>query len=311
MKAAQIRSFGDTDQLEVVEIPVPGIGHGEVLIRVGAAGLNPKDVLVRKGKFRRLTGSKFPMGVGFEFSGVVEATRASEFQPGQEVFGMINGWQGRCCAGYVAVAAGELARSPQNFPALEVAGIPLAGQTALQALRDKGKLQPGQRVLINGASGGVGTLAIQIANAFGGEVTAVSGTANVERCASLGAHRAISYEATELTTLQEEFDLFFDVFGNYSFQTIAHLLKPGGRYVTTVPKPAIFVEQLKNVFRRKKALMVVVRSNTADLEWLRDHLETGQLQPVVDSTYPLGEVVEAQLRIASKRARGKVIVDLG
>lgn len=308
MKIAINQQFGDVDQIKIVEVDKPELASDEVLVKVKAAGLNPKDILIRKGKFKRLTGSKFPQNIGFDFAGVIEDPNNSPFQHGEKVFGMINGWHGRCCAEYVNVNTNELYAMPSNITFEEAAGIPLASQTALQALRDSGNLSKGKTVLINGASGGVGTLSIQIAKAFGAEVTTVSSTKNRDMCASLGADQTISYQEVELTDLKEKYDLFFDAFGNYSYSKINSLLTVSGRYVTTVPKPEIFKEQVFNLFRKKKAKIVVVKSNKSDLKWIYEKIRSNRLKPVVDKVYKFADIQLAQKYIESKRARGKVIL---
>ena len=182
MKAAIIKNFGDIDSIRIEEIDTPTLANNELLIKVEAAGLNPKDVLIRKGKFKRLTGSKFPQQIGFDFAGIVLNPNNSKFIKGDRVFGMLNGWKGRCCAELLNIKETELFKMPQNVSFEAASGIPLAGQTALQAIRDKAKLKPNQSICINGASGGVGTLAIQIAKIMGGNVTTISSQRNIDLC---------------------------------------------------------------------------------------------------------------------------------
>lgn len=311
MKKAVNEQYGGVDQIKIIETGRPKISNGEVLVKVEAAGLNPKDILVRKGKFKRFTGNKFPQGIGYDFSGIIEDPKHSTFQKGDQVFGMVNGWQGRCCAEYVDVKAKELYLMPANISFEAAAGLPLAGQTALQAIRDQGKIRSGSQILINGASGGVGTLAIQIAKVLGGEVTTVSSSKNLDFCASFGADHTLSYETTQLLELESTYDIFFDVFGNYNFRKVAGLLKKDGIYITTVPKADIIKEQFSNLFRNKKARLVVVKSNEKDLRWFCEKIEEGKIKPVIDQVFGLGQIQAAQKYIESKRAKGKVIVKMG
>ena len=310
MKQAIIEQFGDVDKIKIIESELPKISSSEVLIRVNSAGLNPKDILIRKGKFKQLAGRRFPQGIGFEFSGVIETANNSNYNKGDKVFGMVNGWQGQCCAEYVKIKETEVYLMPENISFDESAGIPLAGQTALQAIRDLGKLGTKKSILINGASGGVGTLAIQIAKELGGKVTTISSTSNLAFCKSLGADLTLSYQETNILELGSTFDLFFDVFGNFSFQKVAPILKKKGRYITTVPKPAIIKEQFFNLFRSKKAKLVVVKSNKKDLKWLNQKISTNKIKPVVDKIYGFNEIKAAQKYIESKRAKGKVILTI-
>lgn len=310
MKKAVNVQYGGIDSIKVIETDSPAVKRGAVLVKVEAAALNPKDILVRKGKFKRFTGNKFPQGVGYDFSGTVEDPKNSNFQKGDKFFGMVNGWRGRCCAEYVDVKATELYQMPKNISFEAAAGVPLAGQTALQAIRDQGKITQGSQILINGASGGVGTLAIQVAKALGGEVTTVSSSKNLDFCSSFGADHTISYEKTQLLEMEASYDIFFDVFGNYSFRKVAGLLKQDGIYITTIPKADILKEQFSNWFRKKKAKLVVVRSNERDLKWFSEKIEESKIKPVVDQVFSLSEIQAAQQRIESKRTKGKVIVKL-
>ncbi|MFK7978440.1 MAG: NAD(P)-dependent alcohol dehydrogenase [Saprospiraceae bacterium] len=308
MQKAIIQKYGDLDVIKFIETAAPILTKKQVLVKVKAAALNPKDILVRKGKFKQLTGRKFPQGIGYDFAGTIEDGNGSSFQKGYRVFGMVNGMQGRCCAEFVNVEINELRTMPDALSFEEAAGVPLAGQTALQAIRDKGKLTKGQKICINGASGGVGTLAIQVAKALGGIVTTISSDKNLAFCKSFGADETLAYNQVNILESTDKFDIFFDVFGNYNYQKVAKILTPKGKYVTTVPKVAIFKEQFYNLFRKKKASMVVVKSNTEDLKWFYDKIIEKKIRPVVDKIFPLAEIQNAQKYIESKRAKGKVIL---
>ena len=310
MKIAVNKQFGDTDKIEIIETELPNISKDEVLVKVKSAGLNPKDILIRKGKFKQLTGSKFPQAIGFDFSGIIEESNSNKFAKDDEVFGMLNGWKGRCCAEYVNIKETELHKKPDNISFEEAAGIPLAGQTALQAIRNIGNLKEGKNILINGASGGVGTLAIQIAKELGGVVTTISSSKNLEFCKSLGADSALSYEENSIIELKDKYDVFFDVFGNYSFKKVVDILTQNGKYVTTVPKFSIFKEQFFNLFRKKKAKMVYVKSNDKDLKWISEKINEKKIKPIIDKIFNFDEIVKAQKLIESKRAKGKVILKM-
>ena len=253
MKKATIQKYGDLDVIKFIEVATPTLTKKQVLVKVKAAALNPKDILVRKGKFKQLTGRKFPQGIGYDFAGIIQEENGSIFKKGEKVFGMVNGMQGRCCAELLAVDANELYKMPDGLSFEEAAGVPLAGQTALQAIRDIGQLSKGQQICINGASGGVGTLALQVAKAFGGIITSISSDKNLAFCAAFGADKTLSYNQVNILDSTEKFDVFFDVFGNYNYQKVANILTPKGIYITTVPSPTIIKEQFFNFFRKKKA----------------------------------------------------------
>jgi NADPH:quinone reductase-like Zn-dependent oxidoreductase len=309
MQKAIFNQYGDLDSIQIIDTEIPQPSRGEVLIKVQAVGLNPKDVLVRKGKFRRFSGKQFPQTIGFEFSGFIEDPNGSRYAQGDRVFGMINGWKGHCCAEFITMPLSEIAPTPEGYSHTELAGIALAGQTALQALRDIGGLEAGKSVCINGASGGVGTLAIQIAKALGASVTIVSSKKNTELCLSLGADTAIAYDEENILESGRSFDVFFDVFGNQGFKKTTHLLKAKGIYISTVPKPEVLKAQILNVFRGKKARLIIVKSKTEDIRWLGDRIAEKRIRPVVDKVFSLGEMKEAQRYIESKRARGKVVIE--
>ena len=311
MKAAVITKFGKPEVIEITDLPKPKVKKGEVLILVKAAALNPKDILIRKGKFKVATGSKFPMQIGHDLSGIVTNSNDSKtFKNGDEVFGMVNGWKARTCAEFICIPENEIFHKPQNLDFENAASIPLAGQTALQAIRNLAKLKSEQTILINGASGGVGTLAIQIAKAFGGHVTTVSSGRNLEFCQSLGADEMIDYSKEKITESDRKFDVFFDVFGNYSFPEVKHLLTEKGIYISTVPSSKIILEQLKNPFRKKKAKLVVVKSKSADLKWFKEKIEANMIKPVTDKIFSLEEIRDAQTYIETKRAKGKIIIKI-
>jgi len=294
MKKAIIEKYGNLDIIKLVDTAPPTLTTKQVLVKVKAAALNPKDILVRKGKFKQLSGRKFPQGIGYDFAGTIQNENGHSFKKGQKVFGMVNGMKGRCCAELVAVDANELHQMPENISFEAAAGVPLVGQTALQAIRDIGQLTKGQKICINGASGGVGTLAIQVAKELGGIVTTISSDKNLTFCQSFGADETLSYNQVNILDSTDKFEVFFDVFGNYNYQKVAKILSPKGKYITTVPGVTIIKEQFFNLFRTKKAKMVVVKSKTVDIKWFHDKIKADRIRPIVDKTFPLEEIKAAQ-----------------
>ena len=311
MKAIQLDRYGGPAVLTCREVPKPACGPGELLVRVHAAGVNPKDCLVRKGKFRWFTGRRFPLGLGHDFAGTVEdiGPRAGAFRRGDEVLGMTNGWKGRTYAEFVVARAAETALKPQALGFQAAAAVPLAAQTALQALRDLGHAAPGRRVLINGASGGVGTFAVQLARILGAHVTAVCSGRNADLVRKLGAQAIIDYTREDLGSRAGKVDVFFDVFGNHCFPEIRSLLAPQGCFISTVPGiPILKWAIISRLSGGPRARLVIVNSRAADLQTLCSWIETGRLVPVVDRTFPLDAVQEAHAYIETKRARGKVVL---
>lgn len=308
MLAARYHQFGGVDVLRVEDVPDPQPAAGEVLVRVRAAALNPKDVLLRRGKFR-LLGGGFPRWVGYDWAGDVVAVGpgVTNAAVGDKLFGMINAQRAGSCAQLACVLPGECAPLPWGLSYEDAAALPLASLTALQALRDHGRLSPGGTVLIHGASGGVGTMAIQIAVALGAQVTTTSSARNLELCTSLGAHQALDYAAGDPRE-RGPFDVVFDVFGNRTFELVKPWLNKGGTMVSTVPKPRMVAAHLLTRLGGRRARLVVVRSRREDLEFLAGLVRRGALRPVVDRVFPLAEIGAAQAHVETKRARGKVVV---
>ena len=311
MKAIQFDGYGAPDVLVFRDTPRPLCGPGDLLVRVRAAGINPKDCLVRKGKFRWFTGRRFPLGLGHDFAGTVEEVgrRVKGFQAGDPVYGMTNGWKGRTYAEFLVARPSETALKPSSLSFVEAAAVPLAAMTALQALRDLGGLTRGQRVLINGSSGGVGTFAVQIACLLGAHVTAVCSGRNADMVRRLGAHEVIDYTREDIQQLAPPVDVLFDVFGNFRFPVIRSILTPQGRFISTVPGfPIIKWGILSRLASGPRAHMVIVKSRDVDLQTISGWIAEERLTPVVDRVVPLADAQDAHKYIETKRARGKVVL---
>lgn len=335
MRVVEYDRYGGPEVLEVRERPAPEVTPGHVVVRVRAAALNPKDVLIQAGKFAWLAGRRFPKRVGYDWSGEVMAVGAGVrgLREGDAVFGMIQAWSAGACGEQVRVRADELAAKPAALGWEDAAALPLAGSTALQALRDLGEVRPGDRVLINGASGGVGTLAVQIAKRLGAHVTTLTSAANVALVRGLGADVTLDHTAwapgadrapgssgadpssapgadrpVDQASGAARYDVVFDVFGNRRFAELRPLLTPRGTFISTVPKLHVIAARLRTALTRPRARLVVVRSRTADLAWLAEAAVAGGLRAVIDRVFPLAEIADAQRRLATKHARGKVVL---
>ena len=321
MKAVVRTRFGTPDVLEIQEVEKPTLEDGQVLVRVRAASLNLGDWHVTRGRpyIIRLIGlrqrtpkDRIPGG---DLAGRVEAVGANvkEFRPGDEVFGMSI----RTLSEYVAVKDVGLVRKPANVTFEQAAAVPIAATTALQGLRDFGALQPGQEVLINGASGGVGTFAVQIAKALGANVTGVCSTKNLDLVRSLGADRVIDYTREDFTKAGHRYDVILDVAGNHSLTAFKRALKPKGAIVLTGQtgrrEHSIFPflkTPLLKPFVRYRLRTFIAKRKKEDLNTLKEYLETGKIKPVVDRTYPLRDVREAMRYIGTLHARGKVVITM-
>jgi|AntDeeMetagen285_2_1112576.scaffolds.fasta_scaffold01613_1 NADPH:quinone reductase-like Zn-dependent oxidoreductase len=317
MKAIIYRAFGSPGVLEWVDDwPKPSPGKGEVLVKVRAGGLNPKDILLRKGAFHPFLGfldrEPLPRVSGLEMAGelVEKGEDVTDFAIGDAVAGMSNRFHGGVHAEFALLKADEVALCPLGVSWNEAAAIPLAGLTALQALRDCANLKPGQNVLINGASGGVGHFAVQIARNLGATVTAVCSERNLHFVTELGANYAIDYQQTPAPAINGPFDCVFDAFGNYRAHDFRDSLGPGGIYVNTIPgRNTLPAEGLARIGLQKRSRLVLVHSNLADLDVLRQWVNEGKLRAYIDEVYPFYHVEDAHRQIETRHTRGKVVLE--
>ncbi len=313
MRAIVYDRYGAPGVLELRDLPSPAVGPGDVLVRVRAAALNPKDSLIRKGKFKTASGPTFPKLVGSDVAGVVEAlgSGVTRLRVGDEVFGMRNGFTGGTVAELVTLKEDELCLKPEELSFDQAAALPLTSLTALQALRDLGQCGPGSRVMIHGASGGVGVVAVQLAKAMGATVTTTCSEKNLEFVRSLGADETLDYTKTTGLEAGRHWSCVFDVFGNRRFSAAKASLAPRGVYVTTVPSVRNVFDDLRTRWLPlRKARLVVVKSNAKDLEVLKGFVERGQLKPVIDRVVPLAETASGQAHVETRRARGKVVISV-
>jgi len=323
MQAITRTAYGPPEVLELREVEKPMVGETELLVRVHAAAVNPVDwheltgvpylVRLREG-IRRPKSQR----LGADFAGTVEAVGPSvtRFQPGDEVFGGKHG----SLAEYLVVPEDRAVVSkPAGVTFEQAAAVPIAGITALQALRDKGQLRPGQKVLVNGASGGVGTFAVQIAKALGARVTGVCSTRNVDPVRSLGADRVIDYTQEDFTRSGERYDLMLDIAGSRSESDRRRVLAREARVVLVGGKKTkwligalvkIMLLALASKFRSQKVVPFLAKLNREDMETLREMLEAGTLVPVIDRSYPLSEAPAALAYLGEGHARGKVVVSV-
>lgn len=311
MHALVYDRYGDASVLRIGEIPDPSLAKGDVLVRVSRAALNPKDAIFRRGKFRLMSGNTFPKHCGCDVAGVVAETRSPHFRIGQRVFGCLQEWtfSRGTLADLVVCHDHEIALLPESVSFEDGAAIALAGLTALQALRDVARLKRGQRVLVNGASGGVGTPAIQLARHFGAEVHTLSSAENKPFCEDLGAHRAWSY-SDDTWKSAAPFDVIFDVFGNLRFRKIESLMSARSSFVSTIPSMKRFVRDWLTRLSRKQERLVVIRPRRAELIELGDLIVEKKLRAVVDSRFAFTNFRDAFARLESKRARGKIVIEV-
>jgi NADPH:quinone reductase-like Zn-dependent oxidoreductase len=317
MKAIVYTEYGPPEVLQLKEVDQPTPQDNEVLVEVHAASVNYVDWASVRGKpfLIRLMGGGLlkPKNriLGADIAGRVEAVgrNVEQFQPGDEVFGD----KGDCGLGgfaeYASVPENALALKPINMAFEEAAAAPQAAVVALQGLRDTGQIQPGAKVLINGASGGIGTFAVQIARSFGAEVTGVCSTRNVDMVRSIGADQVIDYTQEDFTKSGQRYDLIFDIVANRSVSDYMRALKRKGIYVACAFSPVLlFAGPVISVAGSKRASQLSHNTNDKDLVFVKELLQAGKVVPVIDRRYPLSEVAEALRYYGERHARGKVVI---
>jgi NADPH:quinone reductase-like Zn-dependent oxidoreductase len=340
MKAIVCYNYGSPDVLECVELEKPSPADNDVLIQVRAASVNPLDLATLQSMpfvFRMLFGLRKPTAAqpgrpGVDLAGRVEAVgrNVTQFKPGDDVFGVCvsdpkaagaKAWvhhQG-AFAEYVCAPQSALAIKPENVTFEQAASVPVAALTALQGLRDKGKIQPGQKVLINGAAGGVGTFAVQIAKSFGAEVTGVCSTRNLDMVRAIGADQVIDYTREDFIQRGQRYDLILDCVGNHSPAECTRVLNPNGRCVMVGDMTGrgavgmlsrLLTALVLAPFVSQKLVTLLARPNQKDLIVLHDLMQAGKVIPVIDKRYRLSEAAEALRYLAEKHARGKLVIVL-
>ena len=322
MKAIVSCEYGAAN-LQLRELEKPAPLDNEVLVRVRAASINPVDGHMIRGSWlmRPMSGMRKPKNTRFgtDFSGMVEAIGkdVTTFKPGDEVFGAKNG----AVADYICVKADRaIVMKPNNITFEQAGSVAVAGLTALQGLRDEGRIQAGQKVLINGASGGVGTFAVQIAKSFGAEVTGVCSTRNVDLVKSIGADHVIDYTRQDFTRTDQPYDMIYDLVGNHSFSERRQILTPNGICVLAGIGGAgfhpesggrilgNFKDAFQSNFTSQKFVFYIAKLTKDDLNVLRDLMQSGKVAPVIDRTYKISETQDAVRYLEEGHARGKVVI---
>jgi NADPH:quinone reductase-like Zn-dependent oxidoreductase len=323
MKAIVQDAYGSPDVLELRDIDKTVINDAEVLIRVQAVTINVGDWVLTKGVpyiMRFVSGLRKPKNSvpGMDVAGTVEAVgrNVKQFQPGDEVFGSCTG----ALAEYACAGEDNLTPKPTNLTFEQASAVGVSATTALQALRDHGKVQPGQKVLINGASGGVGTFAVQIAKSFGADVTGVCSTRNVDMVRSIGADQVIDYTKQDFTKLGGRYDLILDNVGNHSFSDLRRALTPQGMLLPNAGGHApgrwigamgrVFRASVMSMFMSQQGRPFIAQLNKEDRAALKELVEAGKVTPVIDRTYPLSETSAAFAYLGEGHARGKVVITI-
>ncbi|RSK26578.1 NAD(P)-dependent alcohol dehydrogenase [Bacillus sp. HMF5848] len=327
MKGVIIEEYGNKEVLKYISnLSLPTIADNQVLIKNDAASINPLDWKIRKGELRWVTGKKFPIILGHDVSGtIVKVGRCvKRFKPGDPVFCMIDAnikpslhgfAKSGSFADYCVTREDTLAIRPSSITPTDAAAVPLAALTAYKAIIKKGKLQSGQKILINGASGGVGTFAVQLARWKGAHVTAVCSRPNFDMVSSLGADQMIDYTKRNFLKSQMKYDVIFDVIANSSFGKCKHILKDDGVYISNIANPTTIIGDFlfpikKRFISKKRHTFNWVKPNGQHLEQIGELIEKKELTPIVDRIYPLSHIQEAHTYCESNRTRGKVVLSM-
>ncbi|UYQ95384.1 NAD(P)-dependent alcohol dehydrogenase [Chitinophaga horti] len=311
MKAAVLANYGAPENFQVKEVEVPEIKDGQILVHNYASSVNPVDTMVRKGALRLVSGLFGEQIIGSDFAGVVNASKSAHFKPGDEVFGFKNAVAGHAYAEYVVVDEDNAAIKPYNISFAEAASLPLVALTAYQGLTREGKVMPGQQILINGCTGGVGCMAVQIAKKLGAIVTGTCSAHHMIIAGELGCDEVIDYEKSGIPQ-DGRYDVIFDTAAQLTLSDIEKSLKPEGVLVTTKPPSDDLGEMLSSavdLFRaRMRAFMV--EPVAKDLEVIRQLVEAGELRPVVMKTFPLANTGLAHKMLEAESVTGKIVIEI-
>ena len=311
MKAVVFNKYGGNEVVQIKDMPMPSCGPEEVLVKVHAASVNPVDWKTLSGQLRIVTGGRFPKILGRECAGEVIAIggRVTKFKTGDQAVILPAIRSMGAFAEYACAPEKTTFLKSRMISFEEAACIPIAGLTALQAFRDKGQISYGKKVLVNGASGGVGHFAVQIAKIFGANVTAVCSGANSDFVKSLGADKVIDHTKEDFTKGADRYDIIFDAVSKRSYSACKDVLVEYGRYVSTLPSPAVLLNKyLTGSLTRKKATDIWVKPNAADMEWMMDQIRAGRIKIAIDKTYALDRAKEALAFSETGKARGKIVL---
>jgi NADPH:quinone reductase-like Zn-dependent oxidoreductase len=305
MKKVIYKQFGDENVLEITEQAAPIPGKDQLLVRVKAVSINPLDWKVYGGEMKLMSGSKFPKSVGIDFSGIVQGggSAVTRFKTGDEVFGLLDAFKGGALADYVVIKETALALKPANISFEEAAALPVTGLSALQIIDGLAAIDQNQNVMINGATGGIGLFAVQIAKKRGARVTAVAGPKGLGEAAKWGADTVIDYTKQDIRNIHQQFDVVIDLSAKLSFNAAKKIMKRTAVFVTTLPSPVALLRSFfNNLFSGQKLKVLILKPTVKRLDMLAD-LAKKELQVVLDQRYSINEV-----RKAYREARGGKII---
>jgi NADPH:quinone reductase-like Zn-dependent oxidoreductase len=310
MKAAQIKKYGDASVVQINEIDKPKLGEGQVLVEVHASSINPVDVVIRSGMMQQMAPLSFPVTLGGDIAGIVSEVSGgvSSVAVSDKVYGQANAVAGNsgAFAEFAATSAGQVAKAPNNIDYNQAASLPLVGVSALQALTEHIKLAPGQKILITGGSGGIGSIAIQIAKHLGANITTTATGEGLELAKQLGADTVLDYKSQELSELSKDYDAVFDTVGGDMFNGTLHLLKPSGIGVSMIAQADESLVKKLNV----KAMTQRTQITTEALTKLSHLVESGIVRPQVGQVFSLDDIVGAFKAKENDTVTGKIVVEI-
>lgn len=312
MKAAVLKKYGSVDQFTIKQMPVPELKDGQILVRNYASSVNPVDTLVRQGKMKLLSGVTGEKIIGSDFSGVVMASRSSNFKIGDEVFGFMNSLSGSAYSEIILVDEKNTVHKPTNLSFTEAAVLPLVALTAWKGLVTEGKIQKGDRVLILGCTGGVGSAAVQIARTFGAVISGSCSGKNVAFAKEIGCEFVYDYEKDVIPDTAV-YDLIFDATGMYHMKEYQKHLTAEAMFVSTKGGVRDFLNGVEAAFEiafKKKMKLIVIKPNVKDLLIIKSMVENGQLKPVIAKTFPIESIADAHLMMESGGFTGKIAVEI-
>jgi len=313
MRSIIYSKYGSPEVLEVADIEKPELDTNSILVRVRASSVNPVDYKVRRGDMKILSGKKFPKYAGSDFSGVIENVGESVagYKKGDEVYGFVSAIKGGAYSDYLIADPAKVSLKPEKFSFEQAASMPIAALTALQALNYLGNVNEGTTVLINGATGGVGSFAVQLAKAMGAEVTGVCSKDNMKLCKDIGADEVFNYAEEELFKSGRKFDVFFDAAAKSTFSKSKKFINSRGIYITTIPGLGVIINSLFNFLPfKKKAKFIMVKSSGIDLAIMTGFAMTDTMEPVIAESFSLEDVADAQELAESGKFRGKIVIKI-
>lgn len=313
MRSIIYNKYGSPEVLEVADVGKPELTGDKLLVKVKASSVNPVDYKVRRGDMKILSGKKFPKFAGADFAGVVE--KAGEdvagYKKGDEVYGFLDPMKGGSYSEYLIADPANISLKPEKFSFEQAASMPVAALTALQALNYLGNVKDGTSVLINGATGGVGSFGVQLAKALGAEVTGICSEKNKKLCKEIGADKVYDYSGEELKESGGKFDVFFDAAAKSTFAKGKKYLNSGGIYISTIPGAGVILNRLLNILPiKKKAKFIMVKSSGIDLTILTGFAMTNMIRPVIENSFVFKDIADAHRLAESSDFRGKIVVKI-